>query len=308
MVKLVVSAGSYERILYGIDVQVPSGSDKAAPSVKESFAIPAHTGYIKAITSCPRFLVSGGTDEIIRLFDLCRRRDVGSLTQHQGPVTALAFVGSTHLLSGGEDGRISLFRTKDWECLHVLRHKKPIHSLAVHPTGKLAISVGKERSLKLWNLMTAKQAHSTTLPVEPLRILFSETGKYYAVLGEKELLLYDTASSRLIRKHVSKTRLATAAFLRDHVVYAAGEGSLVQIIPVADDDQTTTILDTLQTPRIKDLAIYSDSTMDMLVTGSSSGTIKGWHLPANPADGPKALFAHEARIRITCLTVTPFSS
>lgn len=64
MMHLVVAVGSYERILYGVDVQVTK--DGKVDSVKESFAIPAHTGYLKSVSSCPRFLVSGATDETVR--------------------------------------------------------------------------------------------------------------------------------------------------------------------------------------------------------------------------------------------------
>lgn len=70
--KFVVSVGSYERILYGIDVELSRDADTKQirlVDIKESFAIPAHTGYVKCVASCPRFLVSGATDETIRYAD-----------------------------------------------------------------------------------------------------------------------------------------------------------------------------------------------------------------------------------------------
>lgn len=63
--KFLLAAGSYERILYGVDVTLEEGGGKVK-EIKNSFAIPAHTGYIKAVASCSRFLVSGGTDETVR--------------------------------------------------------------------------------------------------------------------------------------------------------------------------------------------------------------------------------------------------
>lgn len=63
--KFLLAAGSYERILYGLDVSLEEGGEQVK-ELKNSFAIPAHTGYIKAVTSCSRFLVSGGTDETVR--------------------------------------------------------------------------------------------------------------------------------------------------------------------------------------------------------------------------------------------------
>lgn len=243
------------------------------------------------------------------IFDLRKRRDIGSLSQHNGSVHALAFAGATHLLTGGEDGRIALFRTKDWECLHVLRHKKPVHSIAVHPSGKIALSVGKERSLRLWNLMTGKQAHSAVLPHEPRRIVFSESGGRYAVLADNSVLVYTTDGCRLLLEHKSPTRLATAAFLRDDRLYFAGEGAAVSFIDlhrsVPGGDAAAAVTVTVhsfpadQSPRIKDLAVVASSFGDILVTGSSAGVIKGWALPDHTE-----LFSHPSRIRITCLTAS----
>lgn len=239
-----------------------------------------------------------------RIFDLRRRKDVGSLSQHQGSVTCLAFAGDGHLLSGGEDGRIGLFRCKDWECLHVLRHKKPLQSLAVHPSSKLALSVGKDRSLRLWNLMTGKQAHAGLLPHEPLRILFSASGKYYVVMGEHSLVCYEAQAAKRLFEFKSKSRLAAMAVLRDERIYLAGEGSLVQIIDIdaaiaSKEGVEACTLETGLRPRIKDLAIAPYSRDDILVAGCSSGTIKGFML----SESKEELFSHESKIRITCLTV-----
>lgn len=248
----------------------------------------------------------------VSIFDLLKRRDVGSLSQHQGSISSLVFAGTTHLLSGGEDGRIALFRCKDWECLHILRHKKPIQALAVHPSGKLALSVGTERSLKLWNLMTGKQAHSATLPAEPLRMVFSASGKYYAILyvhtgSTSKVLVYATGTSTVVLEFSQATRLATIAFLRDDYLFVAGEGTVVQIINIVASIASQppsphlSSLETDQKPRIKDLAIVSASTMDILFTGSSSGVIKAWSWSPDTA---KELFSHDSGIRITCLTAT----
>ena len=270
--------------------------------IKESFAVPAHTGYIKSVTSCPRFLVSGGTDETVRIFDLKKRRDVGSLSQHDGAVSALAFAGTSHLLTGGDDGRIGLFRIKDWECLHVFKHKKVVKSLAIHPSGKVAMSVGLKKSIKVWNLMTGKVAHTGMLTVEPLRIRFSETGRYYAVLGEYEVVVWETVGNVKVIEWRSKTRLASLEFLRDERVYVAGEGSLVQVIYISDGGERVLAMETGQKPRIKDLSILCSNgspSIDILVTGSSSGSIKGWSLSDN-----RELFSHNSGLRITCLTAS----
>ena len=38
-------------------------------------------------------------------------------------------------------------------------HKEAITSISIHPSGKLALSVSKDNTLKLWNLVQGKRKH-----------------------------------------------------------------------------------------------------------------------------------------------------
>ena len=62
------------------------------------------------------------------------------------------------LLSGSEDGKIIIWRTKDWETFGILKgHTGKINDLAIHPSGRVAILVSQDQTIRLWNLMTAKK-------------------------------------------------------------------------------------------------------------------------------------------------------
>jgi protein MAK11 len=53
-----------------------------------------------------------------------------------------------------QDKTISIWRVSDWQCIHILGgHKEPICDISIHPSGKLALSVSKDNTLKLWNLI-----------------------------------------------------------------------------------------------------------------------------------------------------------
>lgn len=41
------------------------------------------------------------------------------MEQH-GAITSLEFFGQSHLLSGSADNSICIWRTSDWNCLHIL--------------------------------------------------------------------------------------------------------------------------------------------------------------------------------------------
>jgi protein MAK11 len=90
---------------------------------------------------------------------LRKRKELGSLLQHEGSITTIQFFSKTYMFSGSEDGTICIWRTKDWECLKILKgHKGRVNSLAIHPSGKIALSVSIDKTVRLWNLLTGQKA------------------------------------------------------------------------------------------------------------------------------------------------------
>lgn len=88
------------------------------------FIIPAHTGCIRTVGIGGHFLASGSSDEIIRLYDVKKRKEYGSLGgHHQGDITDIQFHGK-YMLSCSDDHSINLWRTKDWEFLKTLKGHK----------------------------------------------------------------------------------------------------------------------------------------------------------------------------------------
>lgn len=90
-----------------------------------------------------------------------------------GSITHLSFPSRSHLLSASEDGTLCLFRARDWAVLRTLKgHKGRVNSVAVHPSGKVALSVGKDRTLRMWDLMRGKGSASTKLGKGELYFIF----------------------------------------------------------------------------------------------------------------------------------------
>ena len=101
-----VIAGSYEKLLYGLQGSVTLSSE-SAPSTSTSaaypytfhltpiFIFPAHVSCIKAVAASPeggKWLATGSADEIIKVWDLRRRKEIGGLMHHQGPRSPLPFL------------------------------------------------------------------------------------------------------------------------------------------------------------------------------------------------------------------------
>src|ERR1700722_16969431 len=83
---------------------------------------------------------------------------------HPGSITHLTFPSRSHLLSASEDGTLCLFRARDWVVLRSLKgHKGRVNCVAVHPSGKVALSVGNDKTLRMWDLMRGRSSASTKL-------------------------------------------------------------------------------------------------------------------------------------------------
>ena len=47
--------------------------------------------------------------------------------------------------------------------LCILCHRGAVSAISVHPSGKMALSVGRDKTLRTWNLMTGKAAYITNI-------------------------------------------------------------------------------------------------------------------------------------------------
>lgn len=148
-------------------------------------------------SATPAMLIDHDSLLFHRLYDLKRRKELGALLQHQGTITALTFHNKTHMLSGSDDGKICVWRSKDWECLKIMKgHQNTVHSIAIHPSGKIALSVAADHSVRLWNLLLGKQASMTRLPQGAgLKVVWNPSGTGYSIMFDQEIGVFDMAVS-----------------------------------------------------------------------------------------------------------------
>ncbi|KAJ1736899.1 60s ribosome biogenesis protein mak11 [Coemansia sp. Benny D160-2] len=257
-----ISAGTYERILYGIEGRFEG--DVLALSSR--FIFPAHIGCIKSVSVGGRYLASGSTDEIIRLYDLKKRVELGSLHEHKGSITSLQFHGHSHLLSAGEDGAICIFRTKDWEPLKVLKgHKGPVNDIAIHPSGKLALSVSQDRTVIVWNLLTGQRASRTKTPNSGELVVWNPSGTSYRIriysIGGTELASAQCHDNR-IKGLSSLDMVFPDGSTKTIIVSVSSDGRIKvwnledMIDPVLQLEENTAIVDVLDLS-ISPLATYN---------------------------------------------------
>lgn len=79
----------------------------------------------------------------------------------------------------------------------MLCYQGRINSVAVHPQGRVALTVSKDRCLRLWDLLgkgTAKGSSSTRLGAEADLVKWNIKGDQFAVILDREIRIFTTVS------------------------------------------------------------------------------------------------------------------
>ncbi|RVD80228.1 uncharacterized protein DFL_008130 [Arthrobotrys flagrans] len=235
-----IIAGSYDRVLHGLRVAIPSSvattntddSTETGTSFTPLFLFTAHAASIRCLAVSPpsdgnsssttskRILATSSPDTKINLYHLHTRTNLGTLAPPSAsPTTSLVFPSKSTLISTDEAGYIHIFKTRDWSLLSSLHCPAPkpkpgqilsgggVNSIAVHPSGKLALSVSRhEKSVRMWNLMTGRKAGVLVFPKsiprlvtgvsgEGLKVVWRPGGKEgYAVMFERGVVLFGVDS------------------------------------------------------------------------------------------------------------------
>ena len=86
----VVSLGGYEGGLLGLSLQKGPDGKLDLKDLQTEYAFNATEGSILCAEACQGLMALGGYDEVIRLFDVQKKKDLGDLVgDHNGTITAL---------------------------------------------------------------------------------------------------------------------------------------------------------------------------------------------------------------------------
>lgn len=339
-----IFVGSYEHNLLCLSAMIDSTGSKDAV-FQPIFHFEAHSRSIKSIDLAKRYLVTGSNDEHIRIYDLQKRKELGNLLGHQGTITTLRFSTENSsvvnaeksgkwLLSGSEDGKIIIWRTKDWEMFATLKgHTGKINDLAIHPSGRVAISVSSDQTIRLWNLMTAKKAAVLKIKGKDHLgqvgeyVRWSNNGDYFVVGLLNQIFIYNTSGAKIVKKIKFNATVMCIEIVnfdgKQWLVVGLGQGALQlydfdEVIATIDeevkesdvwDSKAQVLPPTFElrghTNRIKGLTFFNHTctnNIPHLISVSSDGKIVVWNL-----DTRDQVAVYDTGERLNCVAVSPES-
>jgi WD40 repeat protein len=139
-------------------------------TLRQDYELTKHTStvYGVAYSANGKFLVSGGHDRAVRLWDAASGNLVREfLGAHEGAVLAVALSPEgKEVLSAGDDTKIHVWSVTTGDQLGTFsEHKTPVRALVVTPDGRLACSAGgtqqegkdADRDVHVWEVATTNQ-------------------------------------------------------------------------------------------------------------------------------------------------------
>lgn len=119
-----------------------------------------------------------------------------------------------------------MWRVHDWVCVHVLGgHKEAINDIAIHPTGKLALTVSKDNTMKLWNLVHGRCGFTRRLKGSADRVAWDTTGAHYLLLANGTVQVYAAADNSCLTTLVHPCRVSQALFANLHYEQVANDAN-----------------------------------------------------------------------------------
>jgi WD40 repeat protein len=200
-----------------------------------------HRGSVECIAFGPkgRLALSGGADQMLRLWDVASGRELRSFQGHTNEILCAAFSpDGRRALSAGRDRTLRLWDVAGGQELSCLKgHTSTVRCVIFSPDGRRALSGGEDRTIRLWDLEQGKEIGTFSGHARAVSsVAFARDGRR-AVSGSYDhtVRLWDTASGREMRRFAGHTReVHGVAFAPDgRRVVSGGNDRRVRVWDVA---------------------------------------------------------------------------
>ncbi|MBN3272594.1 NEDD1 protein, partial [Polyodon spathula] len=182
------------------------------------------------LNSTSQFIVSGGLDNTVNIWDLKSKKLHRSLKDHKDVVTCVSFNGNdSYIASGSTSGEIILHSITTNLSSTPFGHgsTQPIQDLKYSSVKKsLMGSVSDSGTVVLWDANTQKPQHTfeSAHKAPACGLCFSPANELlFVTVGlDKRIICYDTSSKKVLRGMVAESPLTAIDFMPDGAVLAVG--------------------------------------------------------------------------------------
>jgi hypothetical protein len=193
----------------------------------------SHPVFGAALSADGRYVISGGGDGKIRLWDVGTGKEVRQLVGHAGGINALAFSpDGSRIASTTGGGQVFVWdRATDKKLVECGGHRGEIYDVTFSADGKRLLTSCSDRTLRLWDVATGKEALKINTPGDWPRVSALSPDGRRAATGhwDHAVRLWDLRTGKEIRDFKGHTYiLSSITFSPDgkQVLSAAGDCTL----------------------------------------------------------------------------------
>jgi protein MAK11 len=174
---------------------------------------------------------------------------------------------------------------------------QPVTAVAVHPSDKLALSIGGDKTLRTWNLVKGRPAFAINLAskgiTNPTEIKFSPGGDRFSLVYQQSVDVW-TISKAGVEKHITcNSKPTTVQWVNDESLFVGLENGNIISLSVSDSQALT-----YQAHKQRVKCLHYEN--ELLYSASSSGELKVWIVTDNQLT---ELSSSNAGCRITCVAL-----
>ncbi len=265
-----------------------------APAQQQIFGSPLKSGLNAqsppltsvAFSADGRFLVGGGAEGVVRLWDAATAAEVRGLRGHGGWVTSVAYApDGRSVLSGSVDKTARQFELPRADTA-AAGHTLTARCVAVSRDGKLAATGSTDGTAKVWNLATGREV--LTLAVTAFEsgvtsVVFVGNNQLVCGSGDKSLKWYDLTTGKQTQSVATNQVFYVAADpdgKKVGLAWAEGDNAGFDVFAAGSTDPIRTVPILPEKDKMKDKVTAAALSPDAGwgVIGTDAGIIQIWDL------------------------------
>ncbi|XP_059616906.1 p21-activated protein kinase-interacting protein 1-like [Phlebotomus argentipes] len=302
-----VIVGTYEEFLLGFTCKPPDTDDQPEKLLK-IFASHSHTASIRCVSGWGEIIASGGADDKIFVYSLRSKQEIAILTVQSSTVNTLEFApDGSHLFAGCADGSMLAYSCETWEVVRTWKdaHKgSSVNQIRIHPSGKLALSLGGDLTLRSWNLVKGRQAFAKNLKSmqELGRIVecveWCPDGKQFALSGSQIVQIWSLADASVCATIKCASRPTCLAWITEDLLAVGQESGKILLHRLSGGAEEKSV--EAHEKRVKDISCRNPH---FLTSVGSAGDVKVWSVDQTKL-GLRKISSTNIGCRPTCVVNT----
>jgi pleiotropic regulator 1 len=240
--------------------------------------IAGHTGWVRTVDVEPNneWFATGGSDRIIKVWDLASGKLRISLTGHISGVRALK-ISHRHpyLFSGGDDKQVKCWDLEQNKVVrHYHGHLSAIQDMALHPMLDLLITTSRDSTARVWDMRTKAQVFCLTGHTNTVASVICQEDDPQVITGSHDstIRLWDLAAGKSACTLTHHKKSIRSLVLHPHLhMFASGSTDNIKQWNLPQGAYHKNLAG--HNSMINAMAVNEDG---VLVSGGDNGTMHFW--------------------------------